>query len=354
MSRAKRLVVQRFSAMGDVAMTVPVLLAVTQKYPDVQFLVLTRPQFKPIFSQLSGVEVFSVDLQGKHRGLRGLWRLHKEVMQWRPDAVADLHAVLRTILLNVFWKYRGLSVCSLVKGRRAKRALTTANPNKTISQLKTTHQRYAEVFSRLGLSVELHHRHVLPPPTLSRKVHDFAGPKSEVWIGIAPFAQHQGKIYPPNLMQQVLEKLSQDGVKFFLFGGGDTEARYLQAWEEKLPRVQNTAGKLNMEDQLNLIAHLDLMFSMDSGNGHLAANFGVPVVTFWGLTHPYLGFAPYGQHSQNWIMPNREAFPLIPTSVYGNKVPKGYEKALTSVSADEVAQQIKLQIQSIKRRRNLL
>ncbi|HBC05033.1 MAG TPA: ADP-heptose--LPS heptosyltransferase RfaF, partial [Aequorivita sp.] len=51
-------------------------------------------------------------------------------------------------------------------------------------------------------------------------------------------------------------------------------------------------GKLTFEEELALISNLDLMLSMDSGNGHLAAMYGVPVVTLWGVTHPYAGFVP--------------------------------------------------------------
>ena len=59
---------------------------------------------------------------------------------------------------------------------------------------------------------------------------------------------------------------------------------------------------------------------MDSGNGHLAAMYGIPVITVWGVTHPYAGFAPFLQPEENSITADREQFPLIPTSVYGNKV----------------------------------
>ena len=56
------------------------------------------------------------------------------------------------------------------------------------------------------------------------------------------------------------------------------------------------AGKYKFKEELALISNLDLMVSMDSSNGHLAAIYGVPIVTLWGVTHPFLGFAPFGQH----------------------------------------------------------
>jgi hypothetical protein len=59
---------------------------------------------------------------------------------------------------------------------------------------------------------------------------------------------------------------------------------------------------------------------------------GVKVLTIWGLTHPFIGFAPWGQPNSHNITVDRQEFPLIPTSVYGNKVPTGYENILRSIS----------------------
>jgi ADP-heptose:LPS heptosyltransferase len=78
------------------------------------------------------------------------------------------------------------------------------------------------------------------------------------------------------------------------------------------------------------------MLAMDSGNGHLAANYGVPVVTLWGVTHPYLGFAPFGQNAAHSLLPDLEKFPAIPTSVYGKSHPAGYENAINSIPATAV------------------
>jgi ADP-heptose:LPS heptosyltransferase len=78
------------------------------------------------------------------------------------------------------------------------------------------------------------------------------------------------------------------------------------------------------------------MIGMDSGNGHLAAMFGVTVLTIWGVTHPYAGFVPFGQPEANQLIPDLEKFPKIPTSIYGNKVPNGYEDAMLSIPVEKI------------------
>ena len=82
------------------------------------------------------------------------------------------------------------------------------------------------------------------------------------------------------------------------------------------------------------------MVAMDSGNGHLSAMYGIPTITLWGVTHPYLGFTPFEQPNKNQIVSNRDKYPLIPTSVYGNKYPEAYENAMESIPPELVVKKI--------------
>ena len=82
------------------------------------------------------------------------------------------------------------------------------------------------------------------------------------------------------------------------------------------------------------------MLSMDSGNAHMAAMLGIKVITIWGVTHPYAGFAPFNQPEDNTILSNREQFPKIPTSVYGNKYPIGYREVTRSIHPENVLAKI--------------
>jgi ADP-heptose:LPS heptosyltransferase len=139
--KIKHILVIRLSAMGDVAMTVPVLRAFTKQYPDVKLTVLTRDFFKPLFRDLDNVSVFSADVKGKHKGAYGLFKLSKEIKKLNCDTVADLHKVLRSKILKPMLGIR--KVATIDKGRSAKKRLVKG---KEFKQLKTTHQRYIDVF----------------------------------------------------------------------------------------------------------------------------------------------------------------------------------------------------------------
>ncbi|MGM5469184.1 glycosyltransferase family 9 protein [Flavobacteriaceae bacterium LMO-SS05] len=320
--------------MGDVAMTVPVLRALTQQFPDVKLTVLTRAFFAPFFRNIPNVTVYAAEVKSKHKGLLGIYRLSKELRKLEIDAIADLHNVLRSKILGflLFEKKR----IQIDKGRTEKKALVSGE---IVKQLKTTHQRYADVFEKLGFSIDLSNPIVPKKETLNPKVLKITGKITMKRIGIAPFATYDSKMYPIDAMEQVIEALSSTH-QVFLFGGGEHEIKILRSLEEKFKNTINVAGTLSLEDELNLISNLDVMLSMDSGNAHIAAMLGVKVVTIWGVTHPFAGFAPFNQPEEYGLLSDRKQFPLIPTSVYGNKYPEHYREASRSITLETVIKKI--------------
>ena len=340
-NKAGHILVIRLSAMGDVAMTVPVLLALTRRYPELRITVLTRGVFEPLFAQLDKVTVFRAEVRGKHKGSGGLWMLFRELQGMRFDAIADLHNVLRSNVLKYFFGLSGVPFVQVDKGRAEKRALTAMN-NKVFKPLKTTHQRYADVFGKLGWPIGLENVSLLPRQPLSDHTRELVGKDHRKWLGLAPFAAYPGKMYPAHLMQRLIEGLSKTGrYKILLFGGGEGEAQQLERWAKEFDNCMNIAGKLDFEEELALISNLDLMVSMDSANAHLAANYAIPTITLWGLTHPYAGFYPFGQDPGNALLSDRERYPGIPTSVYGNKMPAGYERVMETIAPEQVIARVR-------------
>jgi len=326
----KHILVIRLSAMGDVAMTVPILRQFTKQYPQVKLTVLTKEFFTPFFRDLKNVSVYAADVKGKHKGVLGLYKLSKELKKLEFDAIADLHNVLRSNVLKLFLINK--KCIQIDKGRAEKKALTTG---KVVKQLKTTHQRYAEVFSTLGFQLEMSSPSFPNPVILNDKIKDIVGDKSKPWIGIAPFAAFKSKAYSLEQMQEVVKTLSKTNI-ILLFGGGQNEIDQLNNISSSNPNVINLAGKLSIGEELDVISNLNLMISMDSGNAHLAAMLGIEVITIWGVTHPYAGFYPFSQNPENALLANREEYPLIPTSIYGNKFPEGYDEAINSITPQQI------------------
>lgn len=315
-----KILIIRFSAIGDVAMTIPVVHSLALQYPEHEITVLSRASLRPLFAGLpSNVHFMSADLSGKHHGLLGLHKLfYNELKVMNFDYVADLHNVLRTKMIRYRFKLMGLPVAAIDKGRIGKKRLTRRY-RKVIENQKSSFERYTDVFAALGLPVQLNFTSIYGEGRGDlEQVRHLTGEKGEdKWIGIAPFAKHTGKVLPLEKLEQVIAHFADNPrVKIFLFGGGHKEKEVLAEWASKCSAVTSMVGKLNMSTELILMSHLDAMVSMDSANMHLASLVNVPVVSVWGATHPYCGFIGWKQSTANAVQVD---LPCRPCSVFGNK-----------------------------------
>lgn len=331
----------RLSAMGDVAMTVPVLRTFVNQHPQVKITVISRPFFKPFFEGVPNLTFFAFDDKERHKGFLGLLRLFQDLKSLNIDAFADLHNVLRSKIVRNLFALSGKKTASVDKGRAEKKALTQPE-NKVFQQLSTMFERHAKVFEQLGFLVDLSSTEFPKKTVLSPEILALTGEKNQKWIGIAPFAQYDSKVYPLDLMQEVINQLSDNSTyKILLFGGGKKEIEILDSLSANRENVINTAGKIKLQQELQLISNLDVMLSMDSGNAHIAAMLGVKVITLWGATHPFAGFSPFNQPLENALVSDRNQYPKLPTSVYGNKKVEGYEDAMRTIAPKAIVLKIK-------------
>ena len=322
--------------MGDVAMMIPSLRCLTIAYPDIKITVVTNEFYKPFFSEFKNINFFATDFKNSHKGIKGLLNLFKELKNLKPTHVADLHSVLRTHFLAVLFRLRFIKIKKIDKLRPDKKRLFRKS-NKVLKPLIPTQYRYSEVFCRLGFNIDLTSHQFPLPKIINDKAQSFLSviENGKKKIGIAPFASFTGKIYPLDLMQKVVAFLQNENY-VLLFGNGKYETNILKVWVKAYPNALGCYVLDSLESELEIISNLDVMLSMDSANGHLAANYNVPVISLWGLTHPFAGYAPFLSKSENELVSNRETYPMLPTSAYGNKTPKGYENIMRSIDVNDV------------------
>lgn len=324
----KRILVIRLSALGDVAMTLPVVYSLARQYPRLQIDVLTRPGFAPLFADKpENIRLHTPELQGRHKGLIGMCRLLKELRALHPDGVADLHNVVRSWLIDAFFVLAGKRVAMVDKMRADRRRVLRGQgrqPNFV--------ERYADVFARLGFPVRLDFRSVFSSPRQP------VVPVRHPAIGIAPFARYANKTYPVEQMRQVAELLARDGYHVYLFGGRQ-EARLLEQWQSETGRCTSLAGRFPLSDELSLLSCMDVVLAMDSANQHLASAVGTRVVTVWGSTTPACGFLGYGQREADALCLH---LPCQPCSIGGSRKCKLHNRAcLRQITPETIATKIK-------------
>lgn len=308
-----KVLIIRLSSFGDVAMLVPVVQSVAAHYPQVHFSVLTRSAFAPLFDNLGfNISAIPLDLNHKHKGIRFL-KCFKYIQRNGFTHIVDEHDVLRTKIIRA--RFLTKTVAHIDKGRKEKKRMIKTK--QVEPPLKNTIQRYLETFEDVGFSTDISFRNFFDFSDRNfYHLRNVAKEKTGRWIGIAPFAKHDGKIYPLDKMEKVVAKLSEDTRnRIFLFGGSRKERTVLEAWCNKYPNVGSYSKELSLINELLLISYLDVMISMDSANMHLASLVQVPVVSVWGATHPSLGFYGFNQDINNAIQVDLDCRPC---SVFGN------------------------------------
>ena len=321
-----RLLVIRFSALGDVAMTIPALKQLAYQYPELQISMLSNSRYAALFDDMpDNIHFLGAELKGRYKGLCGLNNLLKDINYQNFDAVADLHNVIRSRYIDFRLKLTCIPVVFISKNRLDQHRLTRFF-HKQSKKLPTVFERQQKVFYKLGFKINL--------KSLQSNNEQKSG------IGIAPFAAHKGKIYPIEKMEEVIAALSSGNETIYLFGAGTEENRILQQWTEKYDNVVNTLGQYTLQEEMRLMSHLRIMLTMDSGNMHLASAVGTRVVSIWGATHPHAGFLGYNQDINDCI---QQDLPCRPCSVYGNKKCRyGDYHCMTDIDTNEIIKKLQL------------
>lgn len=317
----KRVLIIRFSALGDVAITVPVIYSVCSAYPDTKFCIVTRKIASSLFVNAPhNLSVIGLN-QENYKGILGCYKLYKEIKStFNPDTIIDLQADSYTKWFSWYFGWHGVKVKKVDLDFARKKDLTR-RVNKKMFPLISSRERYSEVFYRAGFVFNETFKSIFGKDKPNQSVFsEITSPKKigEKWIAIAPFAKYKEKIYPTHLMKKVIDEVaSWKDVKVFLFGGGTEEQKILGEWDNEYDNVTSVAVKrYGFPTELSLLSYCDVMVSMDSANMQLASLVCLPVVSIWGATHPYCGFMGWHQNPQDAVQLNMLCRPC---SVIGDK-----------------------------------
>ena len=316
--RPVNILVLRFSAIGDVALTLPVIRGLLMINPELHITLLTKPMFASFFRDIERLTIFPADFKNKYGGFRGLLKLYWQLSHSADyDYIIDLHGVIRSYVLSALFRINGKNVYRIDKGRTDKKDLISG---RIFHPLKHTTERYLDVFRYLPVKTWIPYDSYFSfnQVYLNRILELYKRKPGEKWIGVAPFARHQLKSWPLENMKSLMHMISQKaGVRYFIFGGGSKELNLIDQMIAEFPGSVNAVKELDFNRELDLMKNLDLMISMDSANMHMASFAGVKTVTIWGATHPYAGFGAYHTNNSLNIQISKEELDCRPCTVFG-------------------------------------
>lgn len=349
-----KLLIIRLSALGDVAMLVPVVKVLASQHSDLKITVLSQKFVRPLFEDIAdNVSFIGFDKRGEHKGYEGLNKLFQLLKAENFTHIADCHDVLRTKYLRLRFKSSFIfgnrpKIAHIDKHREGKKALTSEE-NKVLVQQPTSFENYAETIDKVlgtNLLAEIKTLNSKRNTALSISDHEANSKNQQALVGFAPFAAHAGKIYPLEKSLEVVKLLLARNAKVYLFGAGEKEMNVFKDWQKQCEALQNKGelliaadilkaeGKKGFKGELALMSTLDCMLSMDSGNMHLASIVGTRVVSIWGATHPLAGFLGWQQNPEDCI---QTELPCRPCSIYGNKPCKlGNYPCLNTITPEQI------------------
>lgn len=335
----RNVLVIRLSVLGNVAMTIPVLYPVCKANPDTRFIMLTKKWPASMFhDRPANLKVVDFDINENHKGFFGLLKLAAQLHKlYDIDAVADLHNVTGTKIMDAYLWLRGAKIAGMDREKAKRKALVTHRTHEPVTPI---HDRYRNVFKELGFET---------PDNFTRLYEGRDWPVSPIvlekepgqrWIAISPFSSHRQKAYPLELMEKVIAELcKRENYWIFLMGGGKTEKIALRGIARKYKNVISMAEvKHRFIDEYALLGKCDLMLTMESANMHLASLVDLQAMTIWGPTSPACGYLGYNQVVEDDIQLDMDCRPC---SITGDKPCKyGDFRCLKNIPPEYIAQHV--------------
>lgn len=331
-----RFVVMRYSSLGDVALTNPVLDLLRWSWPNSEIYFATKPAYAPAVAShpaLSGI----VPLRGFFRHLKALKAL-------RPTMVVDLHDSLRTWALTALLTRAdpGLRVLRYDKDAIGRRLLVAQV--RVAASLHTV-EKYLKPLWALGA---LHPRDEVGLTVHASKyaqgyARDFMERRrvspSQLVVAFAPGAKWATKRWPAGRWAELATRLLEKRDALLLWLGSPEEADLvssIQARMTGLPsrRGVSLAGKCSLEETIGLLGRCDVALCNDSGLMHLSVGRGARTVALFGSTTTDLGFAPLGREH---IVVESTGLSCRPCHVHGRRwCPKGHFRCMKDLTVDLV------------------
>jgi heptosyltransferase-2 len=334
--RIRSILVVRFSAIGDVILTLPVAEALKERFPEARIDYATKAEFADLVRHHPAVN--RVWTLAKNSGFKGLRAMAREIEGQRYDLLTDLHANLRSAYLRLCGNavikrvYRKRTGARLLLRYLRVNLLKDAAPvaDRYFTALEDFEIIRGERAPRLFLDDSSRQ-------TAARVMRAHGLDGSERLLALAPGANYPTKRWPPERFAEAAAQLMGPGMKAVILGSGsdhEVTGRTAAALRERGMEAADLAGELSILESAAVIARSSLLVTNDSGLMHVAAALNVPLVAVFGPTSRELGFYPLGPRSR--VL--ETALPCRPCSLHGDrKCRRGDLLCMEEVSPDQVA-----------------
>lgn len=338
MKTSHKTLVIRFSSIGDILLSTPLLRVLRARFPQGQIDYVTRSEYAQLVR-------FNANLNVTHEfnaatGFTGLRELKKKLRRERYDLVIDLHNSIRSRFLR---SMRGVGSIVTINKRIKERTLLIRFKKNTYDLIVPVGDRYIETVREFGIQSdgkgpEIH----IPDEILfgvSGKIAKLRLNKFEHVAGLCPFARHSTKEWPAERFIELGVKVANElNGAIMIFGGGPDKARadhMVRSLSDSLgsERIFNLTGELSLLESAAAMQYCDVIVTNDSGLMHLAEATEKKVVAMFGSTVEEFGFFPQNKNS---VVLERKGLYCRPCTHIGRaQCPEGHFRCMTEITAED-------------------
>jgi len=324
----------RFSSIGDIVLTSPVLRCLKQQRPDTELHYLTKQTFRPVLEAnpyIDKLHLLDDDLNAAIEVLK------KE----KFDVVIDLHHNLRTLRVK-----RALQADSYSFDKLNVQKWLYVNLKLNLMPDKSIVDRYFEAIAPLGITNDGKGLDYFVPESVQLTDDDVPMSHWAGYVGCVIGGSYQTKKLPVSQWRKFIDLIPYP---VMLLGGLDDREEGEQIVTLDPVKIYNACGKFKFNESVRLLEKSRVVVSNDTGLMHIAAAFRLPIISFWGNTAPDMGMYPYFGNHNLWSNPtpmsiifeNRGLY-CHPCSKLGySRCPKGHFRCMNELPMERAADIVK-------------
>ncbi|MBI4429778.1 MAG: lipopolysaccharide heptosyltransferase II [Ignavibacteriales bacterium] len=336
-AKSKTLVI-RFSSVGDIVLSTPLLRVLRKRFPQGQIDYVTKKEYAELVRSNHNLNLtYELDASG---GFQELRRLKRRIMEEKYDLVVDIHNSIRSRYLRSFLGTQ----TAVVDKRELERHLLVKFKRNLYKEVVSVADRYIECVEEFGVEkdgegLELY----IPDEVLfgvSGKIAKLALSRFEKVIGLCPASRHFTKRWPEDRFAELGIRFARNiGAKILIFGARDDAALCSgitmqindHAGEE---RATDFSGQFSLLETAAAMQFCDVVVTNDTGLMHMAAAMHKKVVAIFGSTVREFGFFPAG--TENAVLEKKGLY-CRPCSHIGRpSCPEVHFRCMKDISVDEV------------------
>jgi len=329
-----KLLVIRFSSIGDIVLTTPVLRCIKQQRPDIELHMATKSAFRAVVAHnpyIDRIHYLEDDLNV----------LTEELKKEKFDYVADLHNNLRTARVK-----RALDTEAHAFPKLNVRKWLLVNFKLHLMPDKSIVERYFETVKPLGIRNDGQGLDYFVPEQAQTTYNDIPMSHSAGFVGCVIGGSYNTKKFPIAKWQAFCAQVPYPVI---LLGGPDDRDEGQQIAAQDPVKIYNACGKFNLNESADLVRRARVVVSNDTGLMHVATAFKKPVISLWGNTSPDMGMFPYYGFNnlqervapQSMIMENKGLY-CHPCSKLGyDKCPKKHFRCMNDLDVDQIVAYVK-------------